>query len=230
MIRIPGGTGWVGSLEDGDDRPPREMQFASFLLGEREVKLNDWCRWLNTGARGSPDDCPPGVTRHGRRFRPLRGLAEFPVTHVSYETAHAYCAWLSEQTGLQVRLPTEDEWEYAARGGIRGAPYPWGWGAPAGRCNFAADGVQRTGGYAPNGYGLRDMAGNVFEWCARSRETPGVDAPARGGSWAERDEYMVRVYARARFPADYRDADVGFRILVEDRSGDTVAGLSGAPR
>jgi formylglycine-generating enzyme required for sulfatase activity len=103
-----------------------------------------------------------------------RGMARHPVTHIAYEDAEAYARWTGKE------LPTEAEWEFAARGGLEGAVYAWGdEAAPNGKMmantwqgefpivNLLTDGYERTspvGSFPPNGYGLYDMAGNVWEW------------------------------------------------------------------
>ena len=94
-----------------------------------------------------------------------------PVTLVGFEDAAAYCAWLAGKTGKPVRLPTEAEWERAARGGLEGKRYPWGDTLDAGRAHFlpqpgvkAERGTAPVGSYPPNAFDLHDMAGNVWEW------------------------------------------------------------------
>ena len=125
-----------------------------------------------------------------------------PVVGVSWDDAVAFCRWLTQVTGVPHQLPTEAQWEAAARGGLTGQPYPWGAEAPdAGgvfRANWrhdrtAKDGYLFTapvGSFPANGYGLFDMAGNVSEWCLdRYMPTgsgpfqPGLLRLMKGGSW-----------------------------------------------
>lgn len=211
LVKVPGGTVTIGSREVVAARPPQEVSMPSFFMGRHEVTVAEYARFLNeTGADTSP--CRE-IIRQSARFKVRWGCGAIPVTGVSRDDAAQYCRWLSQRTGWRVRLPTEAEWEHAARGGIHGARFPWGWGDPRSRAQFAADGPCRVGRYAENGFGLQDMAGNVFEWCADFLE--GGGAPARGGSWAERDPQRLYVFCRTVFPSNYRGRDVGFRILVE---------------
>jgi iron(II)-dependent oxidoreductase len=165
------------------------------------------------------------------------GSDDLPVTGVSWHAASAYCTWLQARLsatvpGAIVRLPTEAEWEWAARGGRRGSPYPSG--EKAGQSVFFVKGISgpgRAGTSEPNGYGLRDMAGNVWEWCADSYAPaayllssldPAVnrrlaaalpqtsEKVVRGGSWNNEKE-LLRVYTRGSQPADWCTAQLGFR-------------------
>lgn len=148
---------------------------------------------------------------------------DHPVVHVSWNDAVAYCRW------TRLRLPAEAEWEYAARGGLDQARYPWGDELTPGgvhRCNIwqgqfpvrntAADGYAGTApadAYDPNGYGLYNAAGNVWEWCA---DWFGPDRRARsmrGGSYLCHDSYCnrYRVAARTASPPDSSAGNLGFR-------------------
>lgn len=208
---VAGGAFVMGSREGGPDAEPHRETVNDFRIGRCEVTVAEYCDYLNDAA---PAAVPPGIVlRHGR-YRPARGRARRPVTGVSVDDAAAYCRWLSERSGEAVRLPTEAEWEFAARGGIPGARYPWGWGEPRGRACFAAGRPRRIASYGPNPFGLYDMAGNVFEWCAPA-DGAAAEGVARGGSWAETDPRQLCVFRRARFRRDYRDADVGFRVVIE---------------
>jgi formylglycine-generating enzyme required for sulfatase activity len=168
---------------------------------------------------------------HGTSYPPE--LADHPVVYVCWYAALAYAQWINK------RLPTEAEWEYAARGGQPGAEFPWGTAAPdPGRANYGASGLQHTspvGSYPPNPYGIYDLAGNVWEYCldawdanyyaGNSRQNPiagegwGMLAdPARitsrrvirGGSWGG-SPLNLRVAYRDSHPPTGAGPHVGFR-------------------
>ena len=152
-----------------------------------------------------------------------------PVVGVSWFEAFAYCRWLSELTSLSIRLPSEAEWEKAARG-ADGRLYPWGDGFEAVRCNTRAGGKRRTmpvGSHAPAGespYGCAEMAGNASEWTASEcrpypydgkdgRNDPEGLAPRviRGGSWFK-PAARARTACRGMNDPFFADHDVGFRL------------------
>lgn len=171
---------------------------------------------------------------------------DHPVVHVSWDDAQAFCRWSGTQ------LPSEAQWEYAARGGLDGATFPWGDElAPKGRhrCNVwqgrfpdhdtAEDGFAGTApvhAFAPNGFGLYNVVGNVWEWCRDGfsptyhRDTPGADPlfegdaserSQRGGSFLCHRSYCnrYRVAARGRNTPDSTAANVGFRVVMGPSAG-----------
>ena len=157
-----------------------------------------------------------------------------PVVLVRYDDALAYCRWLSDTLGRVVRLPTEAEWEKAARGGLEGQRYPWGGDIDPSRGNYLIDpstkkqrGTRPTGTYPPNAYGLYDIAGNVWEWVSdwyspdyyglgdmRDPQGPasGNMRILRGGAWVNDDASMLRCAYRHKVPPDTYAHSIGFRI------------------
>ena len=142
-----------------------------------------------------------------------------PVVGVSWDDAVACCAWLSETLGGRWRLPSEAEWQFAARGGLDAPLTAWGDSIPEGeipRGPLAAP--WEVGGGKPNGFGLLDMGTIVHEWCLdwRESERPGLPPrrASRGGSWRHRIRWSAPS-ARSSLPPDYRYSDYGFRVLRE---------------
>ncbi len=151
-----------------------------------------------------------------------------PVTSVSWFDAVAYCEWLAGEWNLPVRLPTEAEWEFAARGGVEQRRYPWGDSLPDPQPGRWREGPEPVGQGEPNGYGLFDMCQNVHEWCsdwydaayyaASPIENPqgpahGVRRSSKGGAWRHQIKFS-RCAARSSIPPEFRYADYGFRIVV----------------
>jgi len=165
-----------------------------------------------------------------RKF--LFDCAALPVTSVSWFDAVEYCRWLSKRTGMALRLPTEAEWEFAARGGLAGKLYPWGDEPVESRADYASrwcNGPEPVATSEPNGYGLFDMCENVHEWCSdwydpRYYETSPVENPrgpeagtrraSRGGAWRHHIK-IARCAARSSIPPEFRYADYGFRVAAE---------------
>ena len=191
---------------------------GGFERGRYEATAAEFAEYLNgAGVDGYPETAQ--IRRVGGGYEVRRGAGAEAVAEVTAAEAEGFCRWITERTGRKVRLPTEEEWEAAARGGIDGAPYPWGWGGDMRKmARFDAEGPARKGGVHPaNGFGLFDVAGNVFEWCAPAEGVAAGDGTraARGGAWSERNPAMLRVDRSTPFPAGYRGRDVGFRLLRE---------------
>jgi formylglycine-generating enzyme required for sulfatase activity len=194
----------------------------AFYLGLREVTFEEWDACIDQG----------GCT-HRPNDRGL-GRGKRPVTDIHWNDANAYLTWLSARTGQRYRLPSEAEWEYAARGGTT-TTYPWGATMVKERANCVGcnEPTRRqaveTGQFPANGFGLYDMAGNAAEWVADCwsdsyRATPrdgtAVNPPGcrervlRGGSFNNDPRYL-RSAARFKYEADVRFFTNGFRVLRE---------------
>jgi formylglycine-generating enzyme required for sulfatase activity len=178
MIAIPAGEFTMGSSPSEEGRftcegPLHQVYLDSYYIAEKEVTVRDWKKFVND-THYPWDKWSLLVT-----YAPGDS---YPILFVTWGDAQAFCRWLSKKEGKVYRLPTEAQWEKAARGGLKGTRYPWGDHAPDGtQCNFADhntdfpwsdhnvnDGYDYTapvGTYPPNGYGLYDMAGNAWEWC-----------------------------------------------------------------
>ena len=208
MVAIPAGTFWMGSLESEVGRRSsevrREVAIPSFLMGQYAITFAQYDAFCDATKRKKPNDKGWG-----------RG--DQPVISVSWNDAAAYAKWLSKETGKDYRLPTEEEWEYAARAGTTTA-YWWGDSMEPERANYR-DGDSEWSGKRPapvgsfksNPFGLYDTAGNVFEWTDSRYDGEGSGRVVRGGSWND-NAGDLRSAFRFRFDSDGANDLVGFRL------------------
>jgi formylglycine-generating enzyme len=251
VISLPGGTFLMGAEEPdsvpGDDEGPAHEvglepfaieayavtnhRFAAFVAATGHVTEAERDGWSFVFAGRLPADHPPtralasapwwrqvtGASwRHpdgpGSEARP-----DHPVVHVSFDDAAAFCAWAGG------RLPTEPEWEYAARAGRR-SRYPWGDDLGPGRCNtFRGDfphgpaGTAPVDAYAPNEFGLHNVIGNVWEWTADAFAAPNGSLGAhaiRGGSYLCHPTHCNRNRLAGRTGGDRPMGHIGFRTAT----------------
>lgn len=218
LVLIPESSFDMGSHDGADDeRPVHRVEISAFEIAVCPVTNGQWSEYLDAG--GGPWPGSPFSDR------------DQPVVAVSWFDAVRYCQWLSACSGRRFRLPTEAEWECAARGGVAGARYPWGDVLPANAGRWA-DGPERAGGDGPNPYGLYDLCTNVHEWCSdwygagfyamsplRDPAGPAVGTRrvSRGGSWRHQVKF-TRSAARSSIPPELRYADYGFRIACAPSS------------
>ena len=223
LIRIPSGWFLMG-CETGQDneKPAHRVWVDDFLLAATQVTNAEYESFLrHTGSATTPFWNDPNFN-----------TPQQPVVGVSWFEAVRYCEWLSAGTGKHFRLPTEAEWERAARGGREGELYPWGDLLPQSLPGYAGrwkDGPEPVGSREPTGYGLYNVCDNVHEWCSdwfspdfyaispdrnpRGPET-GERRASRGGSWRHHIK-MSRCAARSSIPPEFQYADYGFRVACD---------------
>ncbi|EXJ15892.1 formylglycine-generating enzyme family protein [Imhoffiella purpurea] len=221
MILIEGGAFTMGSTSPtGEDfSPAHEVRVRPFWIGQHEVTFQEYDRFARASGISPPDD-----RGWGRGSRPVVG--------VSWNDAGAYVAWLSRETGRAYRLPTEAEWEYAARASTD-TPYWWGYGMTPGRavcfdCGTRWDNrsTAPVGSFPANPFGLFDTAGNAMEWVDDCYNGSYRGAPSDGRSWLAGDcsqrvarggafnkpSSSMRSYVRSHFASGARLNMIGFRV------------------
>jgi formylglycine-generating enzyme required for sulfatase activity len=220
LVRIPEGWFQMGCVTGRDDeKPVNRVWVDAFELAACQVTRAEYARFLAaTGHSATRDWNDPNFSDPRQ-----------PAVSPSWFDAEAYCQWLSRETGSNYRLPTEAEWERAARGGVEAKLYSWGDAPPESQPDYATrwkNGPERVAQYAPNAYGVYDVGDNVHEWCAdwydaayyaRSSERnpqgalSGTRRASRGGSWRHQIK-ISRVAARSSIPPEFHYADYGFRV------------------
>jgi formylglycine-generating enzyme required for sulfatase activity len=238
MQGIQGGNFQMGSTSgDEDEQPIHSVSLDSYALSKYEVSNAEFCvflnekgnqtegdrAWIKLDGNNGNEKCR--IYKSGSTYKVESGYERHPVIYVSWYAARAYCAWLSEKTGQEWRLPTEAEWEYASRAG-ENHKY-------AGSSNIDEvawytkttkdSGTKAVGTKKANAFGLYDMSGNVWEWCSdlygeyKNGEqsnpqgaTSGFFRVIRGGDW-NGSAYDCRVAYRSSFNASNRDNSIGFR-------------------
>ncbi|RKZ38279.1 MAG: hypothetical protein DRQ49_14715 [Gammaproteobacteria bacterium] len=228
IVHIPAGRFQMGDIQgggDSDEKPVHQVSVSEFAMGKYEVTFAEYDKFVQSTKRKKPSD-----------FGWVRGNR--PVIYVSWDDAVAYAEWLSQQTGKTYRLPTEAEWEYAARAGTE-TKYWWGNTVSHEYANYGKDeccdglakGKDRwkytspVGSFEPNPFGLYDMVGNVYEWTCSEYEgkysgkekqctsQKRVNLPViRGGSWLN-DAWLGRAAGRFRGSHGNRNNYVGFRLV-----------------
>ena len=229
MVVVPAGSFLMGAAtneagSDDNEYPQHRVNIPAFAIGKYEVTFSDYDQFAQATGRDQPGDSGWG---RGQR----------PVINVSWTDAQAYTEWLSAQTGNRYRLPSEAEWEYAARAGTT---TDWFWGDDEALANQFAwfrdnsdEKTQPVGKKKPNTFGLYDMAGNVWEWVEDTSHDSYTFAPQDGSPWISGNAWEPRVLrggtwyyspaplrsaSRYGFNPDIADNMIGFRVVCRPPS------------
>ena len=236
MVLIPAGEFQMGGAYS-EERPVHTVKLDAFYIDKYEVTNAQYKKFLEANPQWRKDQ----IDRKYHNMQYLQdwdendypsGKGDYPVAYVSWYAAKAYAEWAGK------RLPTEAEWEKAARGGLVGKRYPRGNRITHDDANYGGtvgkdfwNGTSPVASFLPNGYGLYDMAGNILEWCAdwydseyyaRSpKENPkgpssGEIRVRRGGSWSGGPS-ILRVACRLHEGSDAALDDTGFRCVQDIR-------------
>lgn len=250
LVPVPAGEFLMGSAEDDaladvDERPQHTLHLSEYFIGRYEVTVAQFDAFVRATGYQTAAEREGSAMVYAGAWQEVAGAdwrhphgpgldapANHPVTQVSWADAVAFCRWVSEVTGRNVRLPTEAEWEKAARG-TDGRRYPWGAEAPdAMRCNSVDAGRRTTapvGHSSPAGdspYGCADMAGNVWEWTSSYymdypyRPDDGregnwrSDAVLRGGGFESGAKHVRTTFRLGNSQSGYGN-HIGFRVCAD---------------
>ena len=247
MVVVPSGSCMIGSADDeigrwSDGREARKLITFSrpFAIGSAPITRTEYSEFVaesGYSAIGAYVCTDRGwhSEEDASWRKPHFGQSDNdPVVCINWDDARAYASWLTDKAGREYRLPTESEWEYASRAGTVG-PYWFGTSISAGMANFSdgrgtASGTVDGRKFSPNPWGLYNVHGNVWEWCADTWRESHIAAPpnghlpfsdgptdrrvVRGGSWYDEPQFL-RAASRDHYAAAFRASNVGFRLVRE---------------
>ena len=229
MVKVQGGTFVMGCTSrrrnacDDDEKPMHRVAVNSFQIGKYEVTQAQWKAVMGTTVRQQRDKVNPNWSLYGEGD-------SYPMYYVSWDDVQKFISRLNKATGKRYRLPTEAEWEYAARGGAHSKDYKYSGSNKLDKVAWFEDNSDEqthpVGTKKANELGIHDMSGNVFEWCqdrhgrysGSFQRNPkgantGHDRVNRGGSCYAR-AYHCRVAYRFCSSPDFRAVTLGFRVVL----------------
>ena len=231
MIFVKGGTFKMGNLNgDSDERPVHSVTLNSFYIGKYEVTVEEYLAFCK--ATGVKMPKVPNTEWYSQHPNAKKWVWKnnYPIVQIDWKSANKYCKWLSGVTGERYSLPTEAQWEYAARGGQKSKRYKYSGSSNINRVAWYDEttyekGPRPVGILKPNELGIYDMSGNAWEWCSdkygrytsSAKKNPkgssdGIFRVIRGGSWYYVDD-MTRVTSRDGPYPHFSNYNYGFRIV-----------------
>jgi formylglycine-generating enzyme required for sulfatase activity len=231
MIKVDGGAFWMGCTDEqgtdcaNEESPKHKVTLSSFKISQYTITQKQWEIIMGTTIEDLQNKVVPTPSLKGKGD-------DYPMYYVNYDDAMEFISKLNAATGKNYRLPTEAEWEYAARGGNKTNTYKYSGGSTlnviAWYKDNASGNTHFVGIKSPNELEIYDMSGNVYEWCsdwygsysAEAQNNPqGPSKPTnpkrviRGGSW-NNIEINCRVAHRANYPEEFRGSNIGFRVVL----------------
>jgi formylglycine-generating enzyme required for sulfatase activity len=230
MILVKGGTFKMGSNSgENDEKPVHTVTLSDFYIGKYEVTVAQFKLFCSETGRKLPPEPKSDWYEENKNAVKWVWKDDYPIVNVTWKEAMDYCSWLSKKTGQNYTLPTEAQWEYAARGGNKSGNYKYSGSENINKVAWYDEttlekGPKSVGTLKPNELGLYDMSGNAWEWCSDyfgrySSETQTDPlGPSktpfkviRGGSWYYVSS-LARVTARDGPYPHYTNYNYGFRV------------------
>ena len=240
MIRVDGGTFVMGNKEgDKDEKPEHKVRLDAFFISAHEITNGQYCKFLNETEHHlnkidewiDLHDLDSRIKYNRKGYYPEPGYTNHPVIEVTWYGAKAFCEWSGG------RLPTEAEWEFAARGGLKSENYKYSGSDIPGKVAWYDQNSLGTthivGTKSPNELRIYDMSGNVWEWCfdyyssdyynISKMDNPqgaewGTGKVVRGGSWGYNQYYLRTTYRKLNSP-DAGNFNLGFRLVRDIQDG-----------
>jgi len=231
LVFVKGGAFQMGNNNgSSDEKPVHTVILSDFYIGKYEVTVKEYQTFCKATGKKMPPMPKDSWYEEHPSARKWVWKSSYPILYVNWNDAMAYCKWLSQKTGKRYTLPTEAQWEYAARGGQKSRNYKYSGSNNINKVAWYDEttyekGPQPVGLLKPNELGIYDMSGNAWEWCydkyarypAANQRNPkgpdrGIFRVIRGGSWYYIDD-MARVTSRDGPYPHYTNYNYGFRVV-----------------